>query len=276
MFIENFGAPVFDNCLRVLTTTLSPLGCFGVVIFCNRSSHGRQLAMASVVKQTKTTITRGEARSAGRTRYFTGKPCPHGHLSERLTVNGTCVTCTSLKTASRRERADSGLTEKFSARDWPKGISNRNRWDSFAEQVLQQLYTELRNSFEVVHNDRKVDENYPLNIAAEGLRCWTAIVEMIKQANNVNRTQFNSDTDRLQRPANVHSGGAFDPQPTEHEWQLIRMAEEHGAPLGESLRTLRERMDIMASAYEQHVAKLLARTIVSVSATRQKSEPQNA
>jgi hypothetical protein len=33
------------------------------------------------------------ARAAGMKRYFTGRPCKNGHISERQVVNGTCVAC---------------------------------------------------------------------------------------------------------------------------------------------------------------------------------------
>lgn len=34
-----------------------------------------------------------EARAQGLPRYFTGKPCKHGHVSLRITANETCETC---------------------------------------------------------------------------------------------------------------------------------------------------------------------------------------
>ena len=38
-------------------------------------------------------ITRAEAKARGLTRYFTGKPCKHGHLAERTTRDGVCQAC---------------------------------------------------------------------------------------------------------------------------------------------------------------------------------------
>ena len=38
-------------------------------------------------------ITRREAKSRGLSRYFTGKPCKHGHIALRDTVNGSCIEC---------------------------------------------------------------------------------------------------------------------------------------------------------------------------------------
>lgn len=41
-------------------------------------------------------ISRTDALSQGLKRYFTGKPCKHGHLAERWASMGACVECTRL------------------------------------------------------------------------------------------------------------------------------------------------------------------------------------
>jgi hypothetical protein len=38
-------------------------------------------------------ISRAEAKAKGLKRYFTGKPCKHGHVAERVVFNATCVDC---------------------------------------------------------------------------------------------------------------------------------------------------------------------------------------
>lgn len=38
-------------------------------------------------------ISRVDAASEGLTRFYTGKKCRHGHLSERFVSNGVCVAC---------------------------------------------------------------------------------------------------------------------------------------------------------------------------------------
>lgn len=38
-------------------------------------------------------ILRSDAKVAGLARYFTGKPCKHGHVAKRMTNNGACVVC---------------------------------------------------------------------------------------------------------------------------------------------------------------------------------------
>tara|TARA_R100000687_G_C6400655_1_gene141701 strand:+ start:468 stop:800 length:333 start_codon:yes stop_codon:yes gene_type:complete len=45
-------------------------------------------------------ISRKDAKAKGLKRYFTGKPCKHGHVAERY-VCGPCVDCTSEKNKER-------------------------------------------------------------------------------------------------------------------------------------------------------------------------------
>ncbi|MCK9369771.1 hypothetical protein M0R04_07695 [Candidatus Dojkabacteria bacterium] len=49
-------------------------------------------------------ISRKEAKALGLNKYFTGKPCKRGHLSERLTSDGCCVVCKKL-----RQKSDESL-----------------------------------------------------------------------------------------------------------------------------------------------------------------------
>jgi hypothetical protein len=46
-------------------------------------------------------ISRKDALALGLTRYFTGTPCKHGHVSERYTENSTCVQCNLARMARR-------------------------------------------------------------------------------------------------------------------------------------------------------------------------------
>ena len=38
-------------------------------------------------------ISRKDAKAQGLTHYFTGKPCKHGHIAQRLTSKGICLDC---------------------------------------------------------------------------------------------------------------------------------------------------------------------------------------
>ena len=47
-------------------------------------------------------ITQKEAKEKGYIFYYTGKPCKHGHLSERMVKGGVCRECKNSKSAKYR------------------------------------------------------------------------------------------------------------------------------------------------------------------------------
>lgn len=63
-------------------------------------------------------ISRAEAKALGQLRYFTGKPCKHGHISERGTTGGCCIECATIA----RERPEN--REKVNARSRKKYAEN--------------------------------------------------------------------------------------------------------------------------------------------------------
>jgi len=38
-------------------------------------------------------MLRSQAVTRGESKYFTGKPCKHGHISPRYTITAACVAC---------------------------------------------------------------------------------------------------------------------------------------------------------------------------------------
>jgi hypothetical protein len=80
-------------------------------------------------------ITRQTAKSLGLKRYFTGKPCKHGHLSERFVSTTHCCECLSAfgrsyyvahpeKTQERVRRNREANPEKF--REWARRYQANN------------------------------------------------------------------------------------------------------------------------------------------------------
>lgn len=63
-------------------------------------------------------IGRADAKALGLKRYFTGKPCKHGHIAERF-VSGPCVECNNQTT---RE----GYGERYPG----EGSNGRAIWDA--------------------------------------------------------------------------------------------------------------------------------------------------
>jgi phage terminase small subunit len=49
-------------------------------------------------------ISRTKAEAAGLVRFFTSKPCPRGHISERLVSNRQCITCGRIKNRQRDKK----------------------------------------------------------------------------------------------------------------------------------------------------------------------------
>lgn len=56
--------------------------------------------------------TPAEARASGSARYFTGKPCKHGHVSPRFTSNRRCIVC-SVAAAEQWKRDNPDYMDEY-------------------------------------------------------------------------------------------------------------------------------------------------------------------
>jgi len=65
------------------------------------------------VFQDRPTVTRKEAIASGSTRYFTGKPCAHGHVDYRYVSDSMCFECARQK--AKRQKAKHGVRERHQA-----------------------------------------------------------------------------------------------------------------------------------------------------------------
>ena len=72
-------------------------------------------------------ISRQEAIDNKLTRYFTGEACKHGHISEKLLSNRTCVECLLIKKRIRGKRPD----VKHS------NLKRLNAWDTPAKHLAR-------------------------------------------------------------------------------------------------------------------------------------------
>lgn len=76
-------------------------------------------------------ITRSDARARGLRRYFTGKPCPRNHVSERNLSDKKCVECNreaNRRNASKRcgvewRRANPGYHKKYLAQNPDRAVT---------------------------------------------------------------------------------------------------------------------------------------------------------
>ena len=60
--------------------------------------------------QMKKITTRAEAIMNREQKYFTGKPCIHGHVAERVTLSSSCVTCMSVANYKHRAKVREALS----------------------------------------------------------------------------------------------------------------------------------------------------------------------
>ena|ERR1700730_17011831 len=77
-------------------------------------------------------ISRKDAKAAGLKRYFTGKPCCHGHVCTRNTASGGCQMCA--RRLSRQNYRRYSTKKKKQARDsWHRRAANpdfRQSWNA--------------------------------------------------------------------------------------------------------------------------------------------------
>ena len=100
--------------------------------------------MDGVVK----TISRKDAILQGLSKYFTGKPCKHGHIAERLVVNGTCYDCTKLRVAKWQQKNPERVKKNHAA--WVErnpGVANKRR-KQWYRQNLTRHNQQMKRYFE--------------------------------------------------------------------------------------------------------------------------------
>ena len=72
-------------------------------------------------------VSRAHAINQGLPRYFTGKSCKHGHLSERYVTNGTCVMCAN------------AAFDKWNSKHPGKHLAHVNKWRDNNLQKVQTI-----------------------------------------------------------------------------------------------------------------------------------------
>jgi hypothetical protein len=82
-------------------------------------SQRKERVMSEAIS-TPETISRQQAKLAGKTRYFTGKPCKNGHVETRLVSNGICGTCVAARKRANRNSINIAQRKHRAA--------NRDRW----------------------------------------------------------------------------------------------------------------------------------------------------
>ncbi len=112
-------------------------------------------------------ISRKDAKAAGLNRYFTGKPCLHGHITKRAVHNRTCIECRNIE-HRRWNRSPAG---RRSAKIWRDRNIERVRAFFKAWCVAN---PEKAKQYRLKHGDiyrEKARHKYWLNPSASRRKC---------------------------------------------------------------------------------------------------------
>jgi hypothetical protein len=95
-------------------------------------------------------ITRRDAKSLGLKRYFTNKPCKHGHISQRYVNSGTCCKCGNIKTQEWRSSKDvnKGACKEYNYKELPP------------LEDLERLFEYNEHTGKIYWRERSVEEFY--------------------------------------------------------------------------------------------------------------------
>lgn len=58
-------------------------------------------------------ISRSQAQHEGRKKFFTGKPCAHGHVAQRYVSTGACVVCLKSSVNEWRKEATTAANQRL-------------------------------------------------------------------------------------------------------------------------------------------------------------------
>lgn len=95
-------------------------------------------------------IPRKKAKQLGMKRYFTGKPCKHGHVDFRGTVDGKCMECSRMD--SLKQKRANPEYHRARRRQWY--IKNRSRCLEYAKK-----YNEKNRSHRLAYGAEWRNEN---------------------------------------------------------------------------------------------------------------------
>jgi hypothetical protein len=138
-------------------------------------------------------VKRREAKALGLVTYNTGKPCKHGHLSDRYVRSAQCIECTYAQ--SKEWKRANPESYKRSCRKWLE--SNRDvhsvrvkRWQARNKDKVaadQKIWVKA-NPDKVKANDKRWREKYPEKYTAR------AVASVAKRAKRV--PKWNTSEDR--------------------------------------------------------------------------------
>lgn len=89
-------------------------------------------------------ITKQEAKEKGLIFYFTGKPCKHGHISQRLVKGGSCKECRKLQGEKIRNK-DREKYNEYCRQKKKEHYSKEKRRDSYLKNIQKEMFYAAKN-----------------------------------------------------------------------------------------------------------------------------------
>src|SRR4029079_2871704 len=116
-------------------------------------------------------LTRDEAQARKLKRYFTGKPCQHGHVAERFVSSFGCVVCALARNQTEEKRAY--LKRWYDLhRKTPEGRVKRNLVSALWRAENPEKMKEIDKAWRVANpekvsakNRRRVEKREQYNVA---------------------------------------------------------------------------------------------------------------
>lgn len=123
-------------------------------------------------------ISKKEAKEKGFTRYYTGKPCKRGHISERF-IYGVCIQCEKDRYYNNRESEIKRITE------CQKKSKSRKIYDEKYKERRKQLNSVYIKIPEVKERKSNIERNRRARLKnSQGSHTLEQIQELLKKQNN--------------------------------------------------------------------------------------------
>lgn len=146
-------------------------------------------------------ISRQDAKLQGLTRYFTGKPCKHGHVAERDVNNSGCAECDRLRWVGKRRKYIAKHPEKVKA-------SKKRYYEKHKDSILekQRAYkertTDARKAYFKSYNDKRRDKKLA-DAALYRAKNAERINAFLREYTKQNRDKYNAYS-KLRKAAQAH------------------------------------------------------------------------
>ena len=108
--------------------------------------------------------TRAEAKACGAVSYFTGKPCKHGHISQRQTSNGVCEECRLV--IYHKWRSGNAAKESKRCKEWRRDnkqlvLDAKKKWELANPDKMREMYK--RKYMRDIEKSKKQRKNWYQN-----------------------------------------------------------------------------------------------------------------